>query len=122
MPRFLIACLLALLFSGCGAIPRGAFSPNAAPLPPDYRQDRYWAALPWRQDEADLTPDGLAGRQAEAPVDVFFLHPTTYLVGIRVEGNDFQHIAPCRDSLDTGCFTAWRTFKRGYEPKSGIRL
>ena len=243
MIRILFFCgfatLSALLFSSCGSAPRGAYAPEAAPLAPDYSQDKYWAALPWRQDEADLTPDGLTDRQAEAVVDVFFLHPTTYtgkkgdtnwngpvqnpevnsrtlekpikfqasifngvgrvfapfyrqahlkayftrdsssarqafelaysdvraafqyyldnynegrpiviathsqgtthgkrllreffdgkplqerlvaayLIGIKVEKDDFQNIIPCRDSLDTGCFTAWRTFRRGYEPK-----
>lgn len=239
MAKPLFVSALALLLSGCGAAPHGAYSAGAVPLAPDYSQDQYWAALPWRQDEADLTPDGLTDRQAEVQVDVFFLHPTTYtgkkgdtnwngpvqnpevnhrtlespikyqasifngvgrvfapfyrqahlrayftqdtssarrafelaysdvraafqyylanynegrpiiiashsqgtthgkrllqeffdgkplqdrlvaayLIGIRVEENDFRHIAPCRDSLDTSCFTAWRTFKRGYEPK-----
>lgn len=233
-----LAALFTIFLSGCASAPRGAYSPDAAPLAPDYSQDTYWAALPWKEDEADLTPDGLSDRQAEAEVDVFFLHPTTYtgkkgdtnwngpvqgpevnsrtlekpikfqasifngvgrvfapfyrqahlkayftrdtssarqalelaysdvraafhyyldnynegrpliiathsqgtthgkrllqeffdgqplqeqlvaayLIGIRVENDDFQDIAPCRDSLDTGCFTAWRTFKRGYEP------
>lgn len=241
--RTLIFCSLltfsTLLLSGCGSAPRGAYAPGAAPPAPDYSQDKYWAALPWKDDEADLTPNGLADRQAEAEVDVFFLHPTTYtgkkgddnwngpvqdpevnkrtlerpikyqasifngvgrvfapfyrqahlrayftrdtisagkafelaysdvraafqyylnhynqgrpiviathsqgtthgirllqeffdgkplqeklvaayLIGIQVEKDDFQNITPCRDSLDTGCFVAWRTFKRGYEPK-----
>lgn len=52
---------------------------SGAPPPPDYTQDRYWAALPNREDYADVVPDAamkVAG--ADAPVDVFFLHPTTY--------------------------------------------
>jgi len=236
---FALAALSALFLSGCGSAPRSAYAPALEPLAPDYSQDQYWAALPWRQDEADLTPDGLTDRQAEAGVDVFYLHPTTYtgkkgdtnwngpvqdaevnsrtlekpikyqatifngagrvfapfyrqahlktyftsdtasaqkafelaysdvraafqyyldyynqgrpiiiathsqgtthgirllqeffdgkplqeklvaayLIGILVENDDFQNISPCRDSLDTGCFCAWRTFKRGYEPK-----
>lgn len=227
------------IISSCGSAPRGAYAPETVPLAPDYSQDKYWAALPWRADEADLTPDGLTDRQAEAQADVFFLHLTTYtgkkgdtnwngpvsdpevnsrtldkpikfqasifngsgriyapfyrqahlkayftrdtssarkafelaysdvraafqyylehhnqgrpiiiaahsqgtthgkrllkeffdgkplqeqlvaayLIGIPVEKDAFQNIPPCRDSLDTGCFMAWRTFKRGYEPK-----
>ena len=238
MTRILFTLVTLLLFS-CGSAPRGAYSAEAAPLAPDYSQEKYWAALPWRQDEADLTPDGLTDRQAEAEVDVFFIHLTTYngkkgdtnwngpvlnpevnartlekpikfqasifngagrvfapfyrqahlkayftrdsssaqkafelaysdvraafqyyldnynegrpiiiathsqgtthgkrllkeffdgkplqeklvaayLIGIPLGKDDFQHIIPCRDSLDTGCFSAWRTFKRGYEPK-----
>ncbi len=236
---FTLAILSAFLLSSCGSAPRGAYAPTLEPLAPDYSQDQYWAALPWRQDEADLTPEGLTDRQAEAGVDVFYLHPTTYtgkkgdtnwngpvqdaevnsrtlekpikyqatifngvgrvfapfyrqahlktyftsdtasaqkafelaysdvraafqyyldnhnqgrpiiiathsqgtthgirllqeffdgkplqeklvaayLIGILVEKDDFQAISPCRDSLDTGCICAWRTFKRGHEPK-----
>ena len=55
------------------------YAPEAAPLPRDYSQDKYWAALPWRQDEYRPHPrQYLTDRQAEAVVDVFFLHPTTY--------------------------------------------
>lgn len=58
--------------------PQGAFDRASVPPQPDYSQERYWAALPWRQDAADLSPEGLADEQAKAEVDVFFLHPTTY--------------------------------------------
>jgi hypothetical protein len=37
-----------------------------------------WAALPDRQDNADVVPTGATDNQATAAVDVFFLHPTTY--------------------------------------------
>ncbi len=45
---------------------------------PDYREARFWAALPEKIDAADLVPNGLEDRQVEAPADVFFIHPTTY--------------------------------------------
>ena len=57
--------------------PARAYSAESAPLAPDYSQENA-VALPWRQDEVDLTPDGLTDRQAEAEVDVFFIHLTTY--------------------------------------------
>jgi hypothetical protein len=49
----------------------------------DYADPASWAALPDRQDLADLIPAGVAARdaQAAAPVAVFFVHPTTYLHG-----------------------------------------
>ncbi len=239
MRKLLYLPALLVLLSGCASSPRGAFSPANAPYPPDYSQDEAWAALPWKEDAADLTPDGLEDRQDEAPADVFFLHPTTYtgkrgdtlwngpvidrninqrtletpikfqatifngagrvfapfyrqahlkayytrdtasarqafalaysdvrdafryylenfnqgrpiiiathsqgtthgtrlvkeffddkplqeklvaayLVGIPVSEEAFSTILPCQDSLDTGCFTSWRTFKRGTAPR-----
>ena len=47
---------------------------------PDYREPRYWAALPGQVDAADAVPIGdvFGDRQAVAEVDVFYIHPTTY--------------------------------------------
>lgn len=47
------------------------------PSPPDYAKPEYWAAHPDHNDPADRVPEGLENQQAEAPIDVFFLHPTT---------------------------------------------
>lgn len=71
--------LLALL-TACGtSIPSAtAFSRTAAPAAPDYAQRENWAALPNKDDPADLTPDGLTNQQATAAADVFYLHPTIY--------------------------------------------
>ena len=44
----------------------------------DYSQEKYWAALPTKEDPSDLVPDGLPiPKQTE--VDVFFLYPTSFL-------------------------------------------
>ena len=40
-----------------------------------------------------------------------------YIVGIPVLSNAFESLQPCQDSTSTGCYVAWRTYKRGYEPK-----
>jgi carboxymethylenebutenolidase len=47
----------------------------------DYADPASWLALPDRQDRADLVPIGVedGGVQGGGPVDVFFVHPTTYL-------------------------------------------
>lgn len=37
-----------------------------------------------------------------------------YLVGMPVPENYFASLPPCKDSLSTGCFVSWRTFKRDY--------
>jgi len=59
------------------------FDPARAVAAPDYASESAWAALPWKADEADLTPQGVGDpdEQQSAPVDVFFIHPTGYLRG-----------------------------------------
>lgn len=48
----------------------------------DYSDIDSWAALPWKDDDADKVPsDELKNRQDSAQVDVFFIHPTSYLMG-----------------------------------------
>jgi len=61
-------------------IPAKPFGEMPNPPPPDYSQPRYWAALPDKLDAADVVPenDPFGDRQASAPVDVFYIHPTTY--------------------------------------------
>jgi Protein of unknown function (DUF3089) len=57
---------------------------------------------------------------AERLLDDFFVNRplgkkliVAYLVGMPIRKNRFEGIAPCNDSLDTGCFVSWRTFKKG---------
>jgi Protein of unknown function (DUF3089) len=73
-----------IIFSACASHkPRLAFDPVAIPPAPDYADLTNWAARPERADLADRTPrPDIADRQSTAPVDVFFLHPTT-LIGTR---------------------------------------
>lgn len=53
------------------------------PPAPDYAQTNAWAAWPGRPSDADAIPPGISAPVAEKsrPVDVFFIHPTTYLSG-----------------------------------------
>jgi hypothetical protein len=39
-----------------------------------------------------------------------------YLIGIATPKNAFQHIQPCSNADQTGCFMAWTTFQQGYLP------
>ena len=50
------------------------------PPPPDYALPNNWAARPDLVDAADAVPDNdsFGDRQSTAPVDVFYIHPTTY--------------------------------------------
>ena len=38
-----------------------------------------------------------------------------YIIGLPVTENYFSSLKPCKDSLSTGCFVSWRSFKSGYE-------
>jgi hypothetical protein len=59
--------------------PSAPFDRAAAPPAPDYSNDNNWAALPDRDDSADVVPEGVAaGNVDEREVDAFFIHPTTY--------------------------------------------
>jgi len=37
-----------------------------------------------------------------------------YIIGLSVPDDYFSKLSPCTDSLSTGCFVSWRTFKSGY--------
>lgn len=59
--------------------PEHSFAEAAPPAAPDYSQQQSWAALPDREDAADVVPSAdVQDRQATAEVDVFFVHPTTF--------------------------------------------
>jgi hypothetical protein len=58
--------------------PEQTFAEGTRPPAPDYSDANSWAALPDRADPADVVPDGVQDLQASAPVDVFFVHPTTF--------------------------------------------
>lgn len=59
--------------------PERPFVSANTPASPDYSQPQSWAALPDREDAADiLAAMDAVDRQSSAAVDVFFVHPTTY--------------------------------------------
>ena len=60
--------------------PNHEFDEGSPPTEPDYANPDHWAALPDRKDWADRVPLGaFSDLQGKASVDVFFLHPTTYV-------------------------------------------
>lgn len=69
----------AFLFGG----PSLPFDPADAVPPPDYADPANWAALPEREGLEDMIPAGVTRdvAQGDAPVDVFFIHPTGFLKG-----------------------------------------
>jgi len=77
-------CLLTLALSW--ALAQAATQdarPQSAPPAPDYAQADTWAAWPGRPSGADSVAPGLleAALPQDEKVDVFFIHPTTYLSG-----------------------------------------
>ncbi len=59
--------------------PKVSFAAAPPPSAPDYSQPQGWAALPDREDAADVVPNSeVQDRQSTAEVDVFFVHPTTF--------------------------------------------
>src|SRR5687768_12558761 len=59
--------------------PEMTFAQATPPPAPDYTQPQGWAALPDREDAADVVPNSdVQDVQATAEVDVFFVHPTTF--------------------------------------------
>ena len=63
--------------------PDHEFDPALAVAAPDYADEINWAALPTKDDPADIVPLNVepAFEQGAAPIDVIFLHPTGYMSG-----------------------------------------
>lgn len=68
----------------------------------DYSLDENWAALPTKVDDADWVPEGanLKNNQDIALADVFFVHPTTALLGFK--GNADLSNKNINDATDEG--------------------
>jgi hypothetical protein len=81
--------LLILLGTACGWVhPKEAFNSAKIPAQPDYTQLANWAAHPDKVDHADRTPcSDLQNLDEKAPVDVFFIYPTTYTGSKKYEKN-----------------------------------
>lgn len=59
--------------------PAQSFAEGTRPAAPEYSDAASWAALPDRADAADALPGAsVKDVQTTAPVDVFFVHPTTF--------------------------------------------
>lgn len=85
LAALLIAVALGFAFRGelffLVITPAADFADFQAPAMPDYAMPESWAALPDRQDGADIIPERaeFSDNQKLAAADVFFVHPTTHL-------------------------------------------
>ncbi len=67
----------------CCFNPKRLFENTKHPKKPDYSKTKNWAALPTKCDSADMCINNttIINKQDSAKVDVFYIHPTTYLFG-----------------------------------------
>jgi hypothetical protein len=84
LKKFLVFCVGIMFLSSC-IIPGRRFEKTKMPAAPNYADPFFWAALPSKKDSADVNipAAGIKDEQATAPIDVFYVHPTTYLIGNR---------------------------------------
>ena len=87
--------LLVWLLSACSASkpPKRPFEAYQPSPPPDYSLETSWSALPQKDDYADDIPLPLQNEaQTEPLVDVFFIHPTTFMGGLawNADVNDIE--------------------------------
>jgi hypothetical protein len=75
---YVLISLSSSLFAG--TMPQ--FKTSAQPLAPDYSKANYWAALPFRNDVADVVPKQEQWiDDSVKQVDVFYIYPTIYMKG-----------------------------------------
>ena len=80
--RIILLSLLSLLSTGIFSQPPATFRAEDQPAAPDYTQSKYWTALPFRQDAADVIPPSEAWvSDSLKDVDVFYIYPTIYSKG-----------------------------------------
>ncbi len=83
--------LLFILFSALllnAKNPPEVFNPQDQPLAPDYSNEKYWSALPFRKDAADMIPKSETWiNDSLKKADVFFIYPTIYMKGTSWNAN-----------------------------------
>jgi hypothetical protein len=91
--------LFATLFVFGSFIGTHSFDKTQHPPAPEYSKENCWIALPWRKDIADTIPNGCSTPDAQlnAKADVFYIHPTVYLVGNNYNGDVYN------DKLNKKC-------------------
>jgi len=98
-----------LIALNLGALVRFAMTPGVpfdaetSPPAPDYASPLHWSALPEREDSADRSPTGAPSvDQLHAAVDVFYVHPTSYVGGRWNAPTDNASLNEATDRVATG--------------------
>lgn len=76
LPGLLVACFITITLNA------DAQQKQSAQTTPDYSNFYYWSAHPYKHDTSDSIPSFLKNEVLDSSVDVFFLHPTTYIKGL----------------------------------------
>ena len=82
----LIAILIGVLFA-IGPMnamltilkPGHTFDESKLVQAPDYSDEKFWAALPEKEDLSDMKPEGVSADSTVSDINVFFVHPTGFL-------------------------------------------
>lgn len=106
-----LALIAVGLFSACNIgrvvtfsmTPSMAFDAQVPPPAPDYESPESWSALPERDDSADRAPIGAVSiDQLHAGVDVFYIHPTSYVGSRWNASTDNVALNEATDRVATG--------------------
>jgi hypothetical protein len=90
-----------LFFFSCSSPLKIPYGQQEVPPDPDYSDLNYWASHPKKEDPADKVPNGyFENRQDSAAVDIFFLHPTSYLKKSKFGWNGPVNDAALNQSTD----------------------
>lgn len=74
-------CCVLLILAAYGQVPE-KFVAADQPAAPDYSNEAYWSALPFRNDAADRIPNWEVWQEDSVKqVDVFYIYPTIYMKG-----------------------------------------
>ncbi len=83
--------------------PGASFDAEAPPPAPDYGRPASWSALPELEDSADRAPTGSPAIDPQrAEVDVFYVHPTSYVGGRWLAPIDDAALNEATDRVATG--------------------
>ncbi|MDO9529335.1 MAG: DUF3089 domain-containing protein [Syntrophales bacterium] len=100
--------------------PRWPFDRYPAPPPPYYWSEKTWAALPAREDAADVAPPNskYPEAQSNASADVFFIHPTGYSspTSWNAPWNE-KAASAATDGMMRYCTSAFNAAARVYAPR-----
>lgn len=115
-----LSLILLLGLTGCVSVPSRSFEVMPQPSAPDYSRPEAWLALPGRDGRERSTPQGLVAiNEAEAPADVFFIHPTTTKAGsvwnARWDTDDVA--APLNPAVQLNQISAFNACCRLYAPR-----